>query len=153
MNIQRNLVLFLSLATSSLSSGNSKSFGLLLICLILVAKKSSRFISFSQDIATHDVIVSSMGIIDFCPYMSLTRMNPFTELWAVLSAHKAEGNNWVWSLTQDSQALMLALTLRPCFWVISNHEGELQFNLFKELYRFMSVQLSPIYHYLSNVTI
>ena len=93
MKIQRNLVLFLSLATSSLLSGNSKSFGLLLICLILVAKKSSRFISFSQDIATHDVIVSSMGIIDFCPYMNLTGMNPFTELWAVLSAHKAEGNN------------------------------------------------------------
>ena len=93
-----------------------------------------------------------MGVIDFCLYMNLTRMNPIIELWVVLFEQK-EGNNGVWSPTHPSQALMLALTLRPCFWVISNHEGELQFDLFKELYRFMSVQLSPIYHYLSNATI
>ena len=68
--------------TFNFSMANTKFFRCL-ERLIFISKKSSLFISFSH-ITIHDIIVSSMGIIGFCPYTSSVDINLVTELWLVL---------------------------------------------------------------------
>ena len=46
-------------------------------------------ISHLHDIVTYDVTVSSMGIKSFWLYTTSVDMNPFNELWVVLSTPKA----------------------------------------------------------------
>ena len=82
-------ILFFTRAASIIFRAFSRSSGLLSSCLIRIANNSSRLISFSHGISIHEAIVFSMGITGFCPYISSVGIYPFTELYVVLSAHKA----------------------------------------------------------------
>ena len=59
------------------------------VVVSLSQRSSSLLILFSQSIATHYVIVSSIAIVGFWPYMSLLGINLVIELPVVLSAHEA----------------------------------------------------------------
>ena len=83
-----NLPFFFILASFSRFIANYESFGHLSSFLILVTRRSSLIISSFHHIANHDVILSSMGIIGFCPYMSFTYVNFVRKLWVGLFARR-----------------------------------------------------------------
>ena len=106
-----NRDLFQILASFTLVVAHSTSSGLRSSCRIRATSNSSLRMSLVQLIIVHEAIVRSTSMMVFCPNIRFAGMYPVTELWVVLFAQNAYGNNLSQSLTRPSHVRTMAFTI------------------------------------------